>query len=240
MSELVELSPAFPATRAALQRVAVHVLARARHQATGRFGLRATPGGFGTPAFGWDVEVLRVAGPLLVRERGKVTSTARIDGSTLAALAEFAGVDLGADFSAGHETPPLGDVDAPLEVDAGGAAALAAWYEFAWRVLDDVGAGLGDDASPSVIQLWPEHFDAGVDVGVSERIRVNLGASPGDGWHPDPYLYVGPWDDRRPGDDGYWNAPFGAALRYAEVRAGADPAGFLRHGVARLQSARMG
>ena len=56
-------------TRDALQRVATHVLARARFAATGRFGLRATPGGFGTPAFGDGVEVLRVAGEVLVRER---------------------------------------------------------------------------------------------------------------------------------------------------------------------------
>src|SRR5438093_1388828 len=39
-------------TRGALQRVATHVLARARFLSTGKFGLRATPGGFGTPAFG--------------------------------------------------------------------------------------------------------------------------------------------------------------------------------------------
>ena len=36
-------------TRDELQRIATHVLARARFAATGRFGLRATPGGFGTP-----------------------------------------------------------------------------------------------------------------------------------------------------------------------------------------------
>ena len=34
---------------------------------------------------------------------------------------------------------------------------------------------------------------------------------------PTPYLYVGPWGDERPGDDGYWNAPFGAMRSYADV-----------------------
>ncbi len=61
------LPPTYAATRNALQRVAVHVLARRRHAVTGRFGLRATPGGFGTPAFGPDEEVLRIAGDRLVR-----------------------------------------------------------------------------------------------------------------------------------------------------------------------------
>ena len=62
-----------------------------------------------------------------------------------------------------------------------------------------------------VARVWPEHFDLGTDVEVAPGRRCNLGASPGDEWHPDPYLYVGPWGDERPGDDGYWNAPFGAA-----------------------------
>ena len=42
--------------------------------------------------------------------------------------------------------------------------------------------------------------------------QVNLGFSPGDAFSDDPYVYVGPWGPARPGDDGYWNAPFGAAL----------------------------
>ena len=35
-----------------LHRIAVHIVARARVQSTGRFSLRVTPGGFGTPEFG--------------------------------------------------------------------------------------------------------------------------------------------------------------------------------------------
>ncbi len=38
-------------TREALHTIAEHVLAPARYAVTGRIGLRATPGGFGTPPF---------------------------------------------------------------------------------------------------------------------------------------------------------------------------------------------
>ena len=61
--------------------------------------------------------------------------------------------------------------------------------------------------------LWPEHFDLGIAVG-----EVNYGVSPGDGAHPLPYAYVGPWTPRH-GD--FWNAPFGA-VRTAEQLPDAD------------------
>ena len=62
---------------------------------------------------------------------------------------------------------------------------------------------------PSMVQIWPEHFDIGVDVSTALG-RVNLGASPGDAAYPVPYLYVAPWEPHRPGDPAFWNAPFGA------------------------------
>jgi hypothetical protein len=80
--------------------------------------------------------------------------------------------------------------------------------------------------------LWPEHFDAGCDVVDGKGRRVNLGASPGDGFSDEPYLYVGPWEGERPGDADYWNAPFGAALGYARLLAAADP---VAEGVAFVQ-----
>jgi hypothetical protein len=52
--------------------------------------------------------------------------------------------------------------------------------------------------------LWPEHFD----VAVTEN-EVNYGVSPGDGFHPMPYAYVGPWTSRI---GPFWNAPFGAFM----------------------------
>jgi hypothetical protein len=207
-------------TRAALHRVATHVLARARYAATGRFGLRVTPGGFGTPAFGDGVEVLRVAGGGLVRERDGRASTMPLDGATLADLAAFAATDLSAPFDVGDDTPPLGDPHEPLSVDDSEVARLADWWHLGWRVLDTVTA-----AAPGAvaIQLWPEHFDAATSVAVADGDRCNLGASPGDSFSEEPYVYVGPWSDARPGDPSYWNAPFGAVLRRRDLLAAADP-----------------
>jgi hypothetical protein len=225
-------------TRDALQQVATHVLARARFAATGRFGLRATPGGFGTPAFGDGVEVLRVAGVALVHERDGHASATSLHGATLADLAAFAGADLSTPFEAGHETPPIGDPNAPLAIDPDAAAVLAAWWHLGWRTID---AATVDAVDAMAIQLWPEHFDAGtsVAVGAGDNDRCNLGASPGDSYSDEPYLYIGPWNDDRPGDASYWNAPFGAVLRRTELMAAPDPyaAGvhFLRRGLELLR-----
>ena len=223
------------ATRDVLHRVATHVVARARHAATGRFGLRATPGGFGTPAFGDAAEVLRVAGNGLVRERDGHSSTIPMHGATLADLAAFAGVDLSAPFEAGSDTPAMRDPHAPLSVDAADVAVLADWWHLGWRVLDTAIAAATD---ATAIQLWPEHFDAGTSVAISEGERCNLGASPGDGFSDEPYLYLGPWSADRPGEASDWNAPFGAVVRRGELLAAGDPfaAGvdFLRRGLALL------
>ena len=168
-------------TRRELQRVATHVLARRRHAVTGRFGLRATPGGFGTPAFGPAdaVEVVRVDGADLVHEVGGDATVLPLDGATLGGLAEVIGVDLAAAFEAGHDTPPLGAVDVALSVDLDAARAIAEWFDFGWRALD---AAVASASKPSTIQLWPEHFDAGcsVAIGPGADHRCNLGASPGD------------------------------------------------------------
>ena len=209
-------------TREILHRVGTHVVARARHAATGRFGLRATPGGFGTPAFGDAVEVIRVAGTVLIRERDGKSRSIVLDGCTLAGLAAFAGVDLAAPFSAGDDTPDMGDPSAVLSVESTTIAALADWLDLGWRVLDAVTASADD---PAAIQLWPEHFDAGtsVAVGSGPDDRCNLGASLGDSFSDEPYLYVGPWSSARPGDAAFWNAPFGAVLRRRDALSAGDP-----------------
>jgi hypothetical protein len=228
----------FAATRADLQRVATHVLARRRHAVSGRFGLRATPGGFGTPAFGPPdaVEVVRVAGAVLVHEVGSEVSSVPLIGASLGDLAAHVGVDLAADFDVGHDTPALGAVDVALSVDAAHATSIGAWFDLGWRALDAVVASA---ARPSTVQLWPEHFDAGcsVAVGPGAEDRCNLGASPGDASSDEPYLYVGPWGSERPGSPGYWNAPFGAVLRRAEVPSLEAAVAFLRQGLDRLTPA---
>lgn len=234
---LTLLPTPFESTRDALQRVAVHVLARRRAALVGRFGLRPTPGGLATPAAGPDHEVVRTAGSTLVRERtGAEATTAVLDLSTasLAAAADFAEVDLAAPFDVGHDTPALGDTEAPLGIDDESARALGDWYAFGQRAIDHVLAEQGAAAAPSVAQIWPEHFDLGCDVATG-RGRANLGASPGDAGQAEPYLYVGPWGAERPADPAYWNAGFGALLGHGDLLASPDPvaaaAGFLRRGL---------
>jgi len=57
------------ATRAELHRLAEEILKPAREEVTGRFGLRALPGGFGTAPYG-DVLQLHFDGTYLVRRDG--------------------------------------------------------------------------------------------------------------------------------------------------------------------------
>ncbi len=243
------LPSTFAATRDALQRVAVHIVARSRSQATGRFGLRTTTGGFGTPEFGDDLVRVRVSGGVLVREQGPPGGAASaglgIAGSSLADLAAHAQVDLAADLDVGHDTPPLGDTAESLVVDGAAASALADWYAAVGTALDRAAAELGADASPTLVQLWPEHFDvaldAAYDASAPTEKRANLGGSPGDGFHAEPYVYVGPWTADRPGDQTFWNAPFGAIVGYDTLAASDDPVGmiadFYVDGIRRLGAA---
>jgi hypothetical protein len=181
---------------------------------------------------------VRVAGTRLVVERGKATvASVAIPGASLRSLAAAAGADLDAPLDVGHDTPPLGDPDEPLALDPAATAAVAGWFDLGWRALDEV---LGAAASPSIVQLWPEHFDAGCDVAVGPGPgeRCNLGASPGDGLTDTPYLYVGPWQAGRPGDESFWNVPFGAVLDREVLRGEPDPVAaavaFFRRGLAFL------
>jgi len=196
--------------------VAVHVLGRRRFQVTGRFGLRATPGGFGTPAIGSEPETVRVASLTLVREIGAAASTIGLAGTSLRVLAGFAGADIDAPFAAGADTPPVGDPDLPLDLDASAAGELEGWFAAGWAALDAVAGSLTAGAGATTIQLWPEHFDAATTVTMPSGERVNLGVSPGDDYLDEPYAYVGPWGERR-GDPAFWNAPFGAARPRSQV-----------------------
>ena len=232
------VAPDLAPSRATLHRVAAHVLGRRRHAVSGRFGLRASPSGFATPAFGGGAEVVRVARTLLVHETTEGCAYAPIAGSSLRHLAALVGADIDAAFSVGPDTPERGDVDAPLALDAVSSEVLADWFALGWRAIDSVVASLPSAAAPTVVQLWPEHFDAGTHVGVAGGQRCNLGVSPGDSAIDEPYAYVGPWGDERPGDAAYWNAPFGAVLPRTEARRGGDAVAavtaFLQEGLRRL------
>jgi hypothetical protein len=225
-----------------LRLVGVHVLARARQEATGRFSLRITPGGFGTPEFGANCRRVRVAQGTLIVETdapGAASSTAHpIDGTSMRRLADLAGVDLGAALDVGRDTPVVGDAEAPLELDGAAADDALGWLGDVAGALDRVLAALPATSGASVARLWPEHFDVAIDVAARAGVRVNLGGSPGDSFSSEPYLYVGPWTADRPGGDGFWNAPFGAARARSQLDGGdlaGSAAAFLLEGLHRLQ-----
>ena len=106
--------------------------------------------------------------------------------------------------------------------DPDAARALGDFYGFACSVLEELRAEeSGDD--PSLVQLWPEHFDIAFELGdEGNGRRANFGASPGDDDHDEPYLYVGPWTAEVSGP--LWNASGfnGAELPYAELLAAPD------------------
>ena len=232
---------ALAATRLALHRLAFYVVSASRQAATGRIGLRSTPGGFGTPPFedaDGRVRVVRVEGADLVVESDSAVERAPV--TTLGAAAELVGVTPDGDRGAEFDVPDLGSVTEPLVVDPEAAAVLAEWFRFGFDVLDAIrsDAGPADDATEA--QLWPEHFDVGIDVGSAEAgARASYGASPGDGGHPEPYLYVAAWADIE-ADDPFWNdAHFtGAFLRRSELSDERDPkeraVSFLSEGRRRL------
>ncbi|HEX6569308.1 MAG TPA: hypothetical protein VF015_09080 [Acidimicrobiales bacterium] len=214
--------PTYEATRRSLHAVAEHVLAAALHRATGRIGLRATPGGFGTPAHEVDgVERrLRVEGTDLVVDEGSTSRRAPL--RTVGGAAAFAGVEPGAPADVYRPATPL-DPDAPLVVDPGAAAIVHHWFDLTDRALtafrEQHAAG-----EPSIAQLWPEHFDLALTLS-----EVNYGGSPGDDQHTEPYLYVGPW--RLDGHEGaFWNEPFGASLPFGTVPSAGEALAFFAAG----------
>lgn len=208
-------------TRRALHGLAEHLLAGDLARRTGKIGLRPTPGGFGQP------EVLTPTGRRRLRVDG--THLVVLDGdaetwhplTTAGALAEAAGAELGAPGDP-PETAP--DATAALDVDAASAEALAGWWRLVAEALEVVRRAHRDQA-PTVVQIWPEHFDVACSVG-----EVNLGGSPGDDDHPEPYLYVGPWQPRA-GE--FWNEPWGASRSWRHVPTVADAVAFLEDGLAR-------
>lgn len=217
-----QLPPSFTETRDALHQVAFFALAPARYRAVGRMGLEATPGGFGTPQF--EDRIARVQGDQLVHEENGNIATQLI--TTLREAATFFGGEYEVEwFSDFHDPLQPMDPDTPLSVDREASLALGQWFRFGFDVLNELrGHGVaGDDVSP--VQLWPEHFDPATELGNSEKgQRASFGASPGDGSHDEPYLYVAPWSevDR---SNSYWNDPTfgGASIGHAELLASDDP-----------------
>jgi hypothetical protein len=94
-------------------------------------------------------------------------------------------------------------LDDALEVDADAAAQVAD----AFAAGDAALRALAPGETPI---LWPEHFDIGITAD-----EVNYGVSAGDTYLAVPYAYVGPWSP--PGQDDFWNAPFGRAVPVEEI-----------------------
>ena len=179
---------------------------------------------------------MRVSGAHLVVESDAVDAASAngmaIGGSSLAQLARFANVDLTETIDVGHDTPPLGDVDAPIALDEAEATELMAWFQQSNAILDTVISSLSPHAARTLPRLWPEHFDVAIEAQATAERRVNLGGSPGDGSSDEPYLYVGPWTADRPGDPDFWNAPYGAMRTRSQLAA--DPDGIVAAGIAFL------
>lgn len=210
---LIQLPSQFVTTREALHQIAFYAISPARYQAEGRMGLRATPGGFGTPEF--DGKVARVQGAALHYEQEGNIATRTI--TTIRAAAEFFGIDYQEEwFDDFRDPPPPRDPDSALEVDDTAARALGQWFGFGFEVLEKLGAQGVDGDEVSDVQLWPEHLDAALEMGNDDKgLRASYGASPGDDRHTEPYVYVSAWGeiDR---SNPYWNdeAFNGASLGY--------------------------
>jgi hypothetical protein len=199
------------ATRTALHRLAEEIISPARRRANGKIGLRFTRGGFGTPFFGEDLQ-LRVLGDCLIVQSAAGERSAPI--TTLAEMAAHVGPELLGEASTDEE---------PLRVDRDSSVFLSEWFGFAASVLEELRAGATDELGPSRVQLWPEHFDMAVEIGLEENAqRAGYGASPGDEQHPQPYLYVVPWSEVSDGE--LWQASSfrGGELDYGSLVAAED------------------
>lgn len=207
--------------------LSTHLLSRARFAATGRIGLVPTPGGLGTPVFGPEVTRVRLSGATLVHERvggdRSSTQTIGVNGRSWGELAEFVGVELDPSFRVGEDTAVLPPPEEIVHLDDLAARRVGGWFGFVDSVLVHL---LADrpNSTASATQIWPEHFDLAVQLDAAVGgPRVNVGGSPGDDFSPEPYLYVGPHTIDRPGDAGYWNAPFGAALGLGQLAEAEHP-----------------
>lgn len=208
----------FRTTRVALHTLAEHLLGRDLESRVGKIGLRSTPGGFGQPelVIGGVRHRIRIDGISIVVTRGDVEDWEEI--TTSAAAAVFAGVRLG-----DTEGETKLDKDAPLEIDPAAASRMADWFALVDTSLADM-RRRHRDRRPTITQLWPEHFDLAFSMS-----EVNLGGSPGDEDHDEPYLYVGPWF---PIAGEPWNESWGISRPASAVRTVDDAIEFFEAGFA--------
>jgi hypothetical protein len=211
-----QLPATYEPTVEALHRLAVYVISPAQRLANGEIIMRPSPQGFST----FEFAAGRVVG---VRADRLTIDDAEHPITSLRESARLVGIEPDVSQQEQFDVPPHGDLDEMLAVDAEAATALGDWYAFAEQALDALraDASAGDDAT--IVRIWPEHFDAAIDMG-DDRCghRATYGGSPGDGHHDQPYLYVSPWAGRI---DGFFADPSfkGASLRYADLIADPKP-----------------
>ena len=232
---LPSLQSGYPSALFDYHRLAYSVVAEARYQCNGKFGLRYVRGGFGTPFFGEDAQVRVEGGRLVVQEAGQARSAAI---TTLREAGEFVGVEPGT-AAAEHDSPELGDIDRPLDARAEVGEFLGAWFGLAAAALEELRFSPGV-VDPERVQLWPGHFDPAIAAGDAEAgRRATYGFSPGDRSHHEPYIYVGAWGDVDRSDE-FWNEQGfnGASLPLSALAAADDhyatAVGFLKGGYTRL------
>ena len=243
-----QLPDDWPDQRDTLRYLATHLLSQARFRHDGLFDLCPTPGGIGTPMVGPNRERVRLSGGSMLIEQVSgadiqhAIATTRIEivaGNTVEGLAAAIGFSPDPAFWVGNDTPPVRDTSEAITLDSVATEILGDWYLLGQRAIDDATASL-PAADASVGRLWPEHFDYGIDLAAKPGVRCNLGASAGDGFHAEPYMYFGPWDAERPGSADYWNAPFGAVLTFGELDTSNDPlratSEFFMRGLSALRS----
>ncbi|RTL68116.1 MAG: hypothetical protein EKK42_12090 [Pseudonocardiaceae bacterium] len=193
-------------TRRSLHGVAELLLAGPQYRSSGTIRLQVTTGGFG-----------QVAGPLRVQGATLVWGDDQVPlGGSIRDLAVWAGVEAGAPDGLYSDGAAV-DIDEALGVDPSEADVIHGWF-----ALGDAALRTLEGETEPV--LWPEHFDLAVTVD-----KVNFGVSPGDASLPEPYAYVSPWE--RPEGE-FWNAPFGAFCRAAELPHADALADFFRAGQA--------
>ena len=140
--------------------------------------------------------------------------------SSLRTAAADAGVELGA--APVYEAQTALDPDAPLALDGPAAARLGRFLGFASDALEQFRRQVSE-RNPTIVQLWPEHFDLGFAAS-----EINFGASVGDAGHDAPYLYVGPWT-LPPPEGPEWNETWGASLTWTDDLSLEDAVSFLSH-----------
>ena len=215
MTALAPIPAAYARTLADLHRLAVYAVSPAQRLVNGEIILESSHGGFST--FEYDGHVARVVDDRLVLDGAAHPIT------TLRAAAAALGIEPDVGQQEQFDVPPHGDLDEPLQIDLTAAAVLAGWFEFATHALEHLRAHAepGDDAT--IVRIWPEHFDAAIDMGDADAgRRATYGGSPGDRHHAEPYLYASPWAGRI---DPFFDDPTfkGVSLTYAELLAAADP-----------------